>query len=408
MAASSIRALSGPCAPDKTSGKTLHLLEVVTRLDVGGVPSHLMLLIEGLRASGYDITVACGSCDPEHRARLAALGIRLELVELRRLLSPVSDLRGLVRLYQLMHRLQFDIVHTHMSKAALLGGVAACLARVPVKVNTAHNLGSIAMPRLWMRMLFWVYDKALLTLAMDAVIAVSIRVRDEVLRRKVLGPGKIVAIPNGIRGAVAQDASMARAALLAELGLDSGRAIVGTVARLVWFKGLDYLLLAASKVVKSRPEAVFVIVGDGPLRGEIESRVQALGVRAHFAFLGERRDVARLLHAFDLFVLPSVSEGMPITILEAMAAARPVIATRVGGIPDLVEDERTGLLVPPRDADALAAAILRLLANPRLRADMGGKGLERLQRHFAVERMVASTDQLFRRLHSERQGGGTA
>ncbi len=386
----------------------LRLLEVVTRLDVGGVPAHLMLLLEGLRARAYDITIACGDCSPEHAARLAALGVSLVRVELRRLLSPTNDFRGLVRLYRLVRHGRFDIVHTHMSKAALLGGLAGWLARGPVKVNTAHNLGSIAMPKAWLRALFWVYDKILLSVTMDAVITVSDHVRDTVLRSRLLGPDKVFTIPNGVRSAGPSDAAAARAMLLAELGGGSGRLIVGTVARLVWFKGLDVLVAAAAMVVKSCPESVFVVVGDGPLRAELERQAQALGVARSFVFLGERRDVARLLRAFDVFVLPSVSEGMPVTILEAMDAATPVIATRVGGVPELVDDGETGLLVPPRDPEALGAAILRLLESPRLRADMGERGRERVARHFSAERMVTSTDLLFRRLLTAKSGTASA
>lgn len=367
-----------------------------------------MLLVEGLRARGYAVTVACGTCDPEHKARLAALGIRLEPVELRRLLSPTSDIRGLVRLYQLVRHGRFDIVHTHMSKAALLGGLAGWLARAPVKVNTAHNLGSIAMPKAWLRALFWVYDKILLSVTIDAVITVSEHVRDTVLRRRLLGPEMVFAIPNGICSAGPSHAAAERTMLLAELGGGSGRLIVGTVARLVWFKGLDVLVAAAATVVKCCPESVFVVVGNGPLRTELERQAQALGVTRSFAFLGERRDVAQLLRAFDVFVLPSVSEGMPITILEAMDAATPVIATRVGGVPELVDDGETGLLVPPRDPEALGAAILHLLESPRLRADMGQRGRERVARHFSADRMVASTDQLFRRLLSAKSGTASA
>ena len=391
-------------ASEGVAGTPLRLLEVVTRLDVGGVPSHLILLLEGLRARGYDITVACGACDPEHKAQLTALGIRLEPVELRRLPSPTSDIRGLVRLYRLVRHGRFDIVHTHMSKATLLGGLAGWLARAPVNVNTAHTLGSVAAPMAWLRALFWVYDKILLSVTMDAVITVSERVRDTVLRKHLLGPEKVFAIPNGVRSADQIPAASARAMLLAELGNRSGRLIVGTVARLVWFKGLDVLAAAAATVVKSYPESVFVVVGDGPLRGELERQARALGVARSFAFLGERRDVAQLLRALDVFVLPSVSEGMPVTILEAMNAATPVIATRVGGVPELVDDGETGLLVPPRDPEALGAAILHLLESPRLRADMGRRGRERVACHFSAERMVTSTDQLFRRLLSAKSG----
>jgi glycosyltransferase involved in cell wall biosynthesis len=376
-------------------GAAVRLLEVVTRLDVGGVPAHLMLLLEGLRSRGYEITVACGECIPEHERKLAALGIPLVRLPLRRLLSPVADGRGLVELYRLIRSHQFDIVHTHMSKAALLGGCAARLARARVVVNTAHNLGSIAMPRAWLRALFWIYDKLLLSLTADAVVTVSERVRDTVVRDGLLSARRVFSIHNGIRPTPGDVHSFAPLE-----AIDGGRdrLVVGTVARLVWFKGLNDLVAAAPAVVKAFPQTVFVLVGDGPERDHLEHEANELGVAANFIFFGERHDVPSLLRGFDLFVLPSVSEGLPITILEAMAAGKAVIATEVGGVPELVEHGVTGLLVPPRDPTALGAALISLLGDRPRRSAMGRSGRQRLARAFNAERMVAETDALFQRL----------
>ena len=374
------------------------LLEVVTRLDVGGVPAHLMLLVEGLRGRGYDITVACGDCDADHAQRLARLGIPVVNVPMRRLLSPMADIRALAQLCLLIRRGGFDVVHTHMSKAALLGGIAARLARAPVAVNTAHNLGSIAMPKRWLRALFWVYDKTLLTLTTDVVVTVSQWVRDDVVRRRVLSPGRLAMIPNGHRSALRRTQTSSPLASLLASNPGADRLIVGCVARLVWFKGLHALVEAIPQVLKACANTLFVIVGDGPLRIELEARAVALGVADHLVFLGERHDVPELLQEFDLFVLPSVSEGMPVTILEAMEAARAVVATRVGGVPELVVDGVTGLLVPPRDPDALGAAIVRLLLDPAMRERMGQQGRERVLDQFSADAMVGSTHALFRRL----------
>lgn len=390
---------AGRAAPVRE--REIRLLEVVTRMDVGGVPRHLLLLLEGLRKRGYRVTVACAECRPEHEAALGALGVRWVRVDLRRLLSPAADVRALAALVRLIRRERFDIVHTHMSKAALLGGLAGRIAGAPVVVNTAHNLGSVAMPKAWLRGLFWLYDKALLSTTADAVITVTDRLRDDVVARRVLGRAKVHAIANGIRPAPPvgeAEARDARDALLAEIGGGPGTLVVGSVARLVWFKGLDALIAAAPAVLQACPDCRFVVAGDGPLRAALEQQAAALGVRERVSFLGERADVPRLLAAFDVFVLPSVSEGMPITILEAMDAARPVVATKVGGVAELVSDGRTGLLVPPRDPPALGGALIRLLRDPPLRRAMGDQGRERVVAHFSAGAMAASTDLLFRDL----------
>jgi glycosyltransferase involved in cell wall biosynthesis len=317
-------------------------------------------------------------------------------------------LRALVSLYHLIRDGGFDIVHTHMSKAALIGGFAAWLAEAPVKVNTAHNLGCLAMPWVWLRALFWLYEKILLTLTTDAVVTVSRQVRDTLLRKRLLSADRVFAIPNGIPGAPKIRGVEARARLIAEIGRQDATFIVGSVARLVWFKGLHLLVEAAASIVKAHPNSVFVIVGDGPLRTELERQAESLGVAGQFVFMGERQNVLEILHGLDLFVLPSVSEGMPVTILEAMAAAVPVVATIAGGIPELVSDGATGLLVPPHDPNALAAAILNLLQDPARRAAMGAAGRERVARQFSADTMVSATDQLFRQLLAAKPGTAIA
>jgi glycosyltransferase involved in cell wall biosynthesis len=390
-----------PAPPAPAHGREIRLLEVVTRMDVGGVPSHVLLLLEGLCRRGYRITLACAHCTPAHGAALEALGVRLLHLDLRRLLSPVADLRAFAALYRLIREEEFDIVHTHMSKAALLGGLAGWLGGAPVVVNTAHNLGSIALPKAWLRGLFWLYDKLLLSITADSVITVTDRLRAEVVARRIVGSSRVRAIPNGLRPRPTLDdteAGEARNALLAEIGAGPGTLVVGSVARLVWFKGLDALIAALPAVAEACPECRLVLVGDGPMRAQLEQQAQALGVGERVAFLGERHDVERMLPAFDVFTLPSVSEGMPMTILEAMQASRPVVATSVGGVPELVADGESGLLVAPRDPAALADALIRLLGDATLRRAMGASGRDRVQAHFTAAGMAAATDQLFRGL----------
>lgn len=387
--------------PGPMRGRAIRLLEVVTRMDVGGVPSHVLLLLEGLCRRGYRVTLACAHCTPAHRAALEALGVEVLHIELRRLLSPVADMQALAALYRLIRREEFDIVHTHMSKAALLGGLAGRLAGAPVVVNTAHNLGSIALPKAWLRALFRVYDKLLLSITTDTVVTVTDHVRAEVVARRIVGPSRVRAIPNGLRARppVGEgEAGAARNALLADIGAGPQTLVLGSVARLVWFKGLDALIAALPSVVRACPQVRLVLVGDGPMRAELAQQATALGVHDRVSFLGERQDVERLLPAFDVFTLPSVSEGMPMTILEAMHACRPVVATSVGGVPEVVADGVTGLLVAPRDPAALAAALIRLLGDATLRRAMGRSGRERVEAQFTAAAMVSATDQLFRGL----------
>lgn len=386
---------------DAAAPPRFHLLEVVTRMDVGGVPAHLLVLLRELRQRGYDITLACNACSADNEAALRQLGIKVVLVDMRRLLSPRADVRGLRQLVALMRRERIDIVHTHMSKAALIGGIAARIARVPVVVNTAHNLGVVAFRSFWARALFWIYDKLLLSLTTDAVVTVSARVRKALVGLRLLPAHHVVAIPNGIDDCPLRARSEARAAVLGDA--NASYPVVGTIARLVWFKGLDALVAAAPRVLHAVPDCRFAIFGEGPLLDDLRAQAASLGVAERFLWLGESRDARSLLDAFDLFVLPSVSEGMPVTILEAMMAAKAVVATDVGGVGELVDDGQTGRIVPARDPQALAEALIALLQDQTRRQAMGAAGRARATSHFSPQAMAAATDALFRKLAAAKR-----
>lgn len=364
-------------------------------MDIGGVPDHVMTLARGLRGE-FDVSVLCASIDPRHARELDRLGVPVITVPFARLPSPLADLRALITAAAEMRRHRFDVVHTHMSKAVLVGATAARLTRVPLVINTAHNLGFLALPNPALRALFWIYDKMLFWACCDVIVTVSESVRAGVVRGRIASDGKVVAIANGIdpdRFNVPPEVRRDTRTLLS----GSDGPLIVTVARLVWFKGLDTLIDAVPALLARHPRARIAIVGDGPLREILEARADALGLADRIVFLGERRDVPEILAAADIFVLPSVSEGMPISILEAMAASRPVVATRVGGVPDLVSEDETGIVVPARDPEALSAALIRLADDPALAGGMGAAGRQRLDASFSAQAMVTRTAVLYRR-----------
>lgn len=395
MTATALREAAAPAPVPAGAIRRPRVAQIVTRMDIGGVPDHVMTLVRGLRFD-FEVVVICASIDPRHARELEALAVPVIVVPLARLPHPVADLRALLRLVQVLQARRLDIVHTHMSKAVLIGAAAARLARVPVIVNTAHNLGFLALRQPLLRALFWAYDRALFAATCDVIVTVSRQVRAGVVRAGIAPPRKVVAIPNGIDPARFSVSPELRRSTRLALADGDGLVIV-TVARLVWFKGLDTLLEAAVPLLARHPRARIVIVGEGPLRAALTAQAVRLGIDRSVIFAGERGDIPALLAAADLFVLPSVSEGMPISILEAMAACRPVVATRVGGVPDLVLDGVSGLLVDARAPDALAAALLRLADDPALAARMGQAGAARLDRAFSAAAMVARTGALYRR-----------
>jgi glycosyltransferase involved in cell wall biosynthesis len=208
-----------------------------------------------------------------------------------------------------------------------------------------------------------------------------------------------VVIPNGI-GAPARATTADRTAAL---GVSPGDQVIGTISRLVWKRGHEELLEAAAIVTREEPSVKLAVVGDGPLRPALEARAAALGLNGGVRFLGAVPHAAGLLPHFDVFVLSSVWEGMSNSLLEAMAAGRPVVATRVGGNPEVVVDGETGLLVPPRDAPALAEAMLRLLRDRELARRFGDAAKRRVESHFTLEQMVGRMQELYDQLLARRQ-----
>lgn len=302
-----------------------------------------------------------------------------------------------VELAQIMKRERIDLVHCHTPLPDTnLSRLAAALSGIPV-VTHAHigqSLSSNAIVRRYQLMLDWCTSR----LFCDRIIAVSAAVKKEFMEQGSPG-SKIEVVHNGINlddNRPERSSSEARG----ELKLANGQKVIGEVARLCEIKGQHILLKAARLVIKQFPEAVFMIVGEdlqekGKYRRELQALAEELGVKGNVIFTGYRSDVPDLMNAFDLYVLPSFAEGLPVTILEAMAAAKPVITTPVGGNTEIVIYGKTGLVVPAGDHDQLAEAILHFLRNPQEARQMGRNGYERVKAHFSLDQMVEKTFRIY-------------
>jgi len=231
--------------------------------------------------------------------------------------------------------------------------------------------------------------------AADSLVAVSEGQRDALVRYHRLAPERILVLPNGVPDNRFRGDASVRLRKRAELDLAVDAPVVGSIAVLTEQKGMTYLLRAAQAVLQRRPDARFVIVGGGPLEAQLRREAEGLGVAHAVIFTGWRADVAQILLAFDVFVMASLWEAMPLTLLEAMAAGRAVVVTDVGDNRRIVQDGRAGLVVPPRDAPAIAEAVLRLLEGPRAAADLGQVARERFDACFSVSRMMAGYERLF-------------
>jgi len=232
----------------------------------------------------------------------------------------------------------------------------------------------------------------------DLRIATSEAVRQNRITREKTPSEKIVAIPNGVDTAYFAPARWERGNSQAELGLSKDRFCIGTVARLTEAKGLKYLLLAVKRVRENIPDVTLLIVGDGPLREELEEYSRELGIDDAVIFTGYRNDIPRMLAAMDVFVLASVWEGMPVSLLEAMAMQKPVVATRVGGIPEVIQDGVDGILIPPTDANELARAIINIFKDREFSDNLALNARKRIMEHFSIESTAKRIGSLYQEL----------
>jgi len=360
----------------------IKVLNLITELNIGGAEKALARLLAHLDRGRFIPTVAClyGGGGPVAD-------------EIRALNVPVIDL-GMTakwrwdafwRLYRLLRWERPTVLHAWMFHANVPGRVLGRLAGVPVIISGERTMGMESHWRYWLNRI-----TGLLT---DCVVCVSQQVADFVVEEVGIPQSKAVVIPNGIDLCDFErlpDKQQVRV----ELGLSSDQVLVGTVARLDPVKRLDVLLQA----MKSLRDVYAVIVGDGPEQARLRALAKRAGLAGRVYFAGQQEDVLPWLAALDVFVLSSDWEGMPNAVLEAMAAGLPVVATAVGGVPEEVVDGVTGLLVPPRDPDALAQAIAHLLRDPDLRRTMGRAGRERVARYFTAERVVQRTQALYEHL----------
>jgi glycosyltransferase involved in cell wall biosynthesis len=301
------------------------------------------------------------------------------------------DLTAAWRLSRVLRQLGPDVVHAHdphaVAMAALGLSMTAGKAAPPLVASRRvdFHLGRNAFSR-------WKYRQV------DVFVCASEAIR-QILLRDGIPASKAVTVHEGID--VGHVAAAPAADLHQELWLPHHAPLVGNVAALVPHKGQRHLLDAVPDVLRHEPDARVVIAGEGELRASLEQQIRHLHLEKHVVLAGFRPDVLSLHKAFDVFVMPSVSEGLGTSLLDAMAAGRPVVASAVGGIPEVVADGETGILVPPRDHAALAAAIVRLLGDRALRERMGAAGLARVRAHFSVERMVANTLRVYERVCRE-------
>jgi len=321
-------------------------------------------------------------------------GIRIiTLPELVRNISPVSDFKTLFSLINIFRQERPDIVHTHTSKAGILGRWAAFFAKVPIIVHTPHGH------------VFWGYFNRLKTSAFvfferltaritDRIITLTEQEKKEHLRFAIASEGEFTVIHSGVDLTGFSNAKVDAPEMRKKLGIPEESFVVGTVGRLTPVKGHRYLIEAAAELVRQKTDILFVFLGDGELLNDLTEMASALGIKDHVKFLGWRPDVADVMATFDIFVLPSLNEGMGKVLVEAMAMAKPIIASNVGGIHDLITDGENGLLVSPADHEAIADAILSLYRDSAKTKRLCEKG-KAIAAGYSADAMIQKIDHLY-------------
>ncbi|MFZ5644401.1 MAG: glycosyltransferase family 4 protein [Bacillota bacterium] len=363
----------------------------VVRPSEGGIKNHLLSLIEGADRCRYEHMVAC----PYGRMAEAfeEMGAITFPLPLKGEMSPSSDMAAVKALISILKEHRVDIIHVHGSKAGVVGRLAAMIAGVPFVVMTVHN--SIFYDHLpaWKTKIYAAAERFLAGRT-KKIITVSEALRRELIFREKIGPEKLITVYNGIETDIFMG-KKDRVYAESVLGIPSGKKIVGTVARLAPQKGVKFFIQAAALLAEKIDGLVFVVIGDGPLRHELEDEARKLKVADIIIFTGERKDVPGLMPGMDVFVLASVTEGLPLTILEAMVAGRPVVATRVGGIPEIIDEEVNGILVDPGDAMGLAAAVEAVLADKEKAERMGEYARSRVLGNFTACMMVNGIESVY-------------
>jgi len=386
------------------------VLRVIARLNMGGPALHVAYLTEGLAERGYDTTLVAGSlARGEDSMAFVAEAHGVEVVkidELHREISPLRDLVAVFRLARLIRAERPQILHTHTAKAGAIGRLAALVAGPdgpPIVVHTFHGHVLHGYFDPFRTRVFRLLER-FLARSSTALIAVSPQVRDDLVSLGVAPAEKFTVVRLGIEldERVAIDDAM-RADARRVMGIPPGRFAVGWVGRMTGVKRTDDVVRAFAALRARGVDACLCIVGDGPDREQVERRAHELGVVRDCLFLGYQEDVARFFAVFDAFVLSSVNEGTPVVAIEALAAGRPVVATRVGGVPDVVSDGVDGFLVEPGDTEALAERLERLALDPELRREMGEAGRARMLPRYAVSRLIDDTDRLYRSLLEARR-----
>jgi glycosyltransferase involved in cell wall biosynthesis len=368
---------------DRNNKKKIKVIHLVEELTIGGLEKILTSIVLNLDKKKYNVSVWCLREGGFFANKLIKEGFDVKILNILTSRNPLS----IYKLYKLLKNCKFDIIHTHAYSAGTIGRMSAFLAGIPIIISHNHSVYDYYNR-------YYHFVEWLLSLITDRIICISDIVNRFANETQRINAKKLMTIHNGIDSEYTVSEKRT-SGLRKELDIPVDHSVICTIAHMEEHKGIKYFLESASLLLQSRNDISFLLVGEGALKEELKILCADLKIEKNVIFAGERSDIPEILSLTDIFVLPSLREGLPLTILEAMACGKPVIATNVGGVPEVVKDGVSGILVPPKDTEALHSAMNELLGNREKLKKMGYNGKRVCNVSFDSKTMTGKIEDLY-------------
>jgi glycosyltransferase involved in cell wall biosynthesis len=394
--------------------KKYKIIHIITRLDKGGSAEDTIQTIIGIDKKKYEVILVKGPTYESKMSKEEHASVIADLKELQlkgvkivnnpfllRRINPVYDLLALFYLYVFLIKEKPAIVHTQTSKAGLLGRLAAKLVGIPIIIHKPHGHVFFGYFGPFKTKIFIILER-LASRITDKIVALTNGEKEDYFLYKIADEDKLVVMPSGVELNKLKELTLKeKQNFKRELGIPETSLVVGTVGRLVPVKGFEFLIEAAKYIISKHPDTLFIFTGDGHLKQNLEKKAFDLGINENIIFLGWSDDVPKIISIYNVFALPSLNEGMGRVLVEAMALGKPIVASKIGGIPDLVIHEKNGFLVPPKNPKELAKYIQILLEDEEKRERMGRAGKE-IALNFSAEAIIAKTSELYNELLTKK------
>ena len=371
----------------------INILHIYQNSKIGGVQRQLLSLIREYDKELFNPIVCCFGPKEELGKEIEKLNLDFIALNINRYhkFSPAI----MIKLYQLMKKRNIHIVRTHKYRAGLYGRIAAFFARIPVVITSIHG-----NYRKDLRLERKIANRTLSRVT-DRIVAVSESIKEDIIKYDKIEPSRVIVIHNGVDISKFNPEGKFHD-IRKEFVIAGSDVVMGFVGRLVPAKGLEYLIDAFSLLEKEMKNIKLLIVGQGSLLDGLRNRAQKYGINGSVIFTGKRHDIPDIVSGIDIFVMPSLAEGLPNSLLEAMAMCKPIIATSVGGIPEIIKNEINGLLVPPKNAESLVTAIKTLLTNRHLAAKIGQKARNYVEKNLSIQVTARKWESLYISLLKEK------